>query len=120
MNYYYLNHINNYYVANILGIKMELEEIRTLSAAESDVKGTSLVTLYLPAGHNLWLAREHINSELRTAPNIKNKSVGKAVAEALRSISYQLKTMPELPPNGLVICSGKFSIPKNINSSSYV
>ena len=32
---------------------MELEEIRTLSAAESDVKGTSLVTLYLPAGHNL-------------------------------------------------------------------
>lgn len=32
---------------------MEIEKIRALSAAESDVRGTSLVTLYLPAGYNL-------------------------------------------------------------------
>lgn len=32
---------------------MELATIKLLSQAESDVKGTSLITLYLPANGNL-------------------------------------------------------------------
>ena len=32
---------------------MELDIIRTLSVAESDVRATTLVTLYLPTNYNL-------------------------------------------------------------------
>ena len=92
--------------------------MQQLSQAESDVKGTSLITLYLPSGGNLWLARDHINQELKTATNIKNRNVGKAVADALRSVSYQLKTLRDLPLNGLVICAGKYNIPTTTNDTT--
>ena len=92
---------------------MELNTIKQLAQAESNVRGTSLVTIYLPANGNLWLTRDHVAQELKTASNIKNKNVGKAVAEALRSIGYQLKVLKEVPTNGLVICGGSYSLPES-------
>jgi len=51
---------------------------------------------------------------LKTASNIKNKNVGKSVSEGLRSISYKLKTLSDIPDNGLVICAGQYSLPNTI------
>lgn len=56
--------------------------------------------------------REHANKEFKTASNIKNKNVGKAVKEAWRSIIYKLKILNELPTNGLTICAGRYKLPK--------
>lgn len=92
---------------------MEIDTIKQLAQAESNVRGTSLVTIYLPANSNLWLARDHVAQELKTASNIKNKNVGKAVAEALRSIGYRLKTLKDIPENGLVICGGSYALPES-------
>jgi peptide subunit release factor 1 (eRF1) len=58
-----------------------------------------------------------VNQELKTASNIKNKNVGKAVAESWRSVSYKLKTLGELPVNGLVICAGRYTSPKGIETT---
>ena len=87
---------------------MEIDIIKALASVESDVRGTSLVTIYIPAGSNLWLAREHVAQELKTTSNIKNKNVRKATTDALKSINYKLKTMSTLQENGLVICAGSF------------
>ena len=99
---------------------MVLEQIKALVGAESVVKGTSLITLYLPAGGNLWLSRDHVNAELKTTPNIKNKNLGKAVAAALRSISYQLKILSNIPPNGLVICAGDYSLNNEVANNQHL
>jgi peptide subunit release factor 1 (eRF1) len=57
-----------------------------------------------------------MNKELKTASNIKNKNVGKAVTEALRSVSYRLKILSDMPNNGLVICAGQYSFPNTIEN----
>ena len=62
------------------------------------------------------MARSLIEQESKTAANIKNKNVGKAVSEALRSIGYKLKILTSIPVNGLVICCGKF-VCQNITTS---
>jgi len=87
---------------------MELSTIKSLSNVESIVNGTSLITLYIPANNNLWLAVDHIDHETKTASNIKNKNVGKAVTIALKSVSYHLKNLQKIPTNGIVVCAGTF------------
>jgi len=54
--------------------------------------------------------------EIKTASNIKNKSVGKSVANALRKIQHELNQIKKLDPNGLVIFSGEYNI-KEIDST---
>ena len=99
---------------------MEIEIVERLVEAESNVKGTSLITLYLPSGGNIRLVRDHVNQELKTASNIKNKNVGKAVSEALRSVSYKLKTLSAIPDNGLVICAGQYTLPTAAEKRQYL
>jgi len=61
-----------------------------------------------------------VNQELKTASNIKNKNVGKAVTEALRSVSYQLKILSNLPTNGLVICAGRYNLHTDTINPQYL
>ena len=88
-------------------MQADIDKLHELTKATSVTNGTSLITLYLPAGMNLWLAREHIISESKLTSNIKSKQVGSAVTSALKSVSYQLKLLEEIPSNGMVIVAGE-------------
>jgi peptide subunit release factor 1 (eRF1) len=93
---------------------MEKSLIENLMLCESVLNGTNLVTLYIPVGTNLWLVRDHINKEIKTSTNIKNKNIGKSVKDALNSINYKLKMLDSIPPNGICLCAGNFNCPSNI------
>ena len=79
-----------------------------LSKATPLIRGTTLVTYTLPSYGNIWLSIEHLENELGTAKNIKDKNVRKAVNNALKSGIYQLKfcKKKKAPKNGLIMCSG--------------
>lgn len=87
---------------------MELDIIKSLLNVESASRGSSLVTLYVPANSNIWLVKDQIKQELKTASNIKNKTVSKEISEALHSISNALKTIVQIPVNGTVLLSGNY------------
>ncbi|MEM5872119.1 MAG: peptide chain release factor aRF-1 [Candidatus Aenigmatarchaeota archaeon] len=70
---------------------------------------TELVSVYIPAGYNIYKVAEQINSEKSTAQNIKSKTVRKNVLAALERIAQHLKLYRETPPNGLVIFAGNIS-----------
>jgi peptide chain release factor subunit 1 len=70
---------------------------------------TELVSVYIPAGFNLYKVVEQINNEKSTANNIKSKAVRKNVMSALERITQHLKLYKQTPPNGLVIFSGNIS-----------
>lgn len=70
---------------------------------------TEMVSVYIPAGFNLFKVVEQINNEKSTAQNIKSKAVRKNVMSALERITQHLKLYRQTPPNGLVIFSGNIS-----------
>jgi peptide chain release factor subunit 1 len=70
---------------------------------------TELVSVYIPAGFNLFKVAEQINNEKSTAQNIKSKAVRKNVLSALERITQHLKLYKQTPPNGLVIFAGNIS-----------
>jgi peptide chain release factor subunit 1 len=70
---------------------------------------TELVSVYIPAGFNLFKVVEQINNEKSTAQNIKSRSVRKNVSSALERITQHLKLYKQTPPNGLVIFAGNIS-----------
>ena len=98
---------------------MELEQIKLLATAESVLNGTSLITLYLPSNTNLWLVKDHFSKELKTASNIKNKNIGKSVAEALKLVQHQLKMITILPTTGMVLCAGTYQY-KDTTTNQYI
>jgi peptide chain release factor subunit 1 len=77
----------------------------------NDFRGrhTELVSIYVPAGFNLFKVVEQINNEKSTAQNIKSKSVRKNVMSALERITQHLKLYKQTPPNGLVVFAGNVS-----------
>ena len=99
---------------------MEVETIKALLNAESVIKGTTLLTIYLPSNSNIWLATEHINPELKTTANIKNKNVSRAVTNALKSVLYKLKTINKISEYGMVICAGEYGLPIGITQPQYL
>ncbi len=70
---------------------------------------TELVSVYIPAGHNLNNVVDQITNEKSTAQNIKSKTVKKNVMSALERIIQHLKLYKRTPENGLVIFSGNVS-----------
>ncbi len=79
----------------------ELEAIRG--------RHTELVSVYVPAGHNLNDVITQIKNEQSTASNIKSKSTRKNVVDALEKIVQHLRTFRQTPPNGLVVFCGNVS-----------
>lgn len=79
----------------------ELEAIRG--------RHTELVSVYVPAGGNLFDSIDQIKSEESTAENIKSKATRKNVVDALEKIVQHLRTFRKTPPNGLVVFCGNIS-----------
>jgi peptide chain release factor subunit 1 len=48
-----------------------------------------------------------MENEYGSASNIKDRENRQSVQQALRSTIYQLKQLKQLPPNGIVLFSGK-------------
>lgn len=112
INIFYLKYRYNRYMIT------DPELLQNLTQAISQINSTDLVTLYVPANNNLWLFVEHINKELSTAPNIKNKQLRKSVIQNLQTINYQLKTIKNIPETGLVVCAGNYTIKKTHTTNS--
>ena len=88
--------------------KNELEEkIEELK----DYKGrqTELITVYIPAGHDVNAVQRQLEAEKSTAKNIKSTSTRKNVTEALEKIVRYLKEFKKTPENGLAIFAGNVS-----------
>src|SRR3990172_10357110 len=75
------------------------------------IKGrhTELVTVYVPAGYNLYEMISTLKNEQGTAENIKSKPVRKNVVSALDKIIRQLSFYRKTPPNGVAIFAGNIS-----------
>ena len=87
-----------------------METIEKLVNVKSVIGGTSLVTLYIEPSKNMWLFKDHIAKEIKTASNIKDKNVGKAVINALKMIQHKLNMLKSIPVNGVVLVSGDFKL----------
>ena len=99
-----------------------LTQLKGLMTAKSTIGSTTLVTLYVASGQNLWLARDLISTEIKTAVNIKSKQTSKLVISALKMLESKLKLYKETPSNGMVLFAGDFSLdlPTSTNHKSYV
>ncbi|MEM7813466.1 MAG: peptide chain release factor aRF-1 [Candidatus Aenigmatarchaeota archaeon] len=75
------------------------------------IKGrhTELVTVYIPAGFNLYDMVSTLRSEQNTASNIKSKTVRKNVVSALEKILGHLALYKKTPENGLAVFCGNVS-----------
>ncbi|MEM5815312.1 MAG: hypothetical protein QXD89_02395 [Candidatus Aenigmatarchaeota archaeon] len=75
------------------------------------IKGrhTELVSVYIPAGYNIYDVINQIVEERSTAENIKSKTTRKNVVAALEKILQHLRLFKQTPPNGLVIFAGNIS-----------
>ncbi len=91
--------------------KIDKEELGELIEKLDKIRGrhTELVSVYIPAGHNINTVADQIESEKSTAKNIKSKTTQKNVVEALERIGRQLKQIQQTPSNGLVLFSGNVS-----------
>jgi len=80
----------------------ELEKIRG--------RHTELVTVLVPAGSNLNVVIDQLESEKSTARNIKSRTTQKNVIEAIERIVRQLRMLGQTtPPNGIAVYSGNVS-----------
>ncbi len=88
--------------------KNELEEI--INELEK-YKGrhTELITVYIPAGQNLYTVVDQLEAEKSTAKNIKSTGTRKNVSDALDKITRHLRNYKKTPENGLAIFSGNIS-----------
>lgn len=93
---------------NVIAMTKEDIQKRRLKDLVEELDGfrgrhTELVSVYIPAGFNLYKVVEQINNEKSTAQNIKSKAVRKNVMSALERITQHLKLYKQTPPNGLVV-----------------
>ena len=84
---------------------MSLPSVQNLS----DAKGyaSSLITYYIPAKSDLWLVTSHLTSELRTADCVKDRKNSKYIKKAITYALAYLKSLRQLPPNGLALFAGE-------------
>jgi peptide chain release factor subunit 1 len=72
-------------------------------------RATELITVYIPAGQNIYTVSDQLEAEKSTAKNIKSTGTRKNVGNALDKITRQLKEHKKTPENGLAIFSGNVS-----------
>ena len=87
------------------------EELRDLveELGSQKARATELITVYIPAGQNIYTVADQLEAEKSTAKNIKSTSTRKNVGNALDKITRQLKEYKKTPENGLAIFSGNIS-----------
>src|SRR3989338_5699359 len=67
---------------------------------------TEFVSVYIPAGYEIFKIIQHLAEEQGTASNIKSASTRKNVQGALEKMIQHLRGYPKTPINGLAIFSG--------------
>lgn len=85
-------------------LKEMVEELEVQKA-----RATELITVYIPAGQNIYTVSDQLEAEKSTAKNIKSTSTRKNVGNALDKITRQLKEYKKTPKNGLAIFCGNVS-----------
>jgi len=87
------------------------EELEELLEQLEKYKGraTELITVYIPAGQNIYTVADQLEAEKSTAKNIKSTSTRKNVSTALDKITRQLKSYKKTPENGVAIFCGNIS-----------
>jgi len=87
------------------------EELAELVETLEGIRGrhTELVTVLIPAGHNINTVVDQLEAEKSTAKNIKSTATKKNVIEALEKISRNLKIMGRTPPRGVAMYAGNVS-----------
>jgi len=83
-----------------------MAKLQTYQNARGD--GTSLVTLLLPAGYQIAIARQTMKNEYSTASNIKSRVNRLSVQRALRSLTQTLKAMNGIPDTGMALMAGSW------------
>ena len=84
------------------------EELSEVLEELSAIRGrhTELVSVLVPAGANLNVVIDQLESEKSTARNIKSKTTQKNVIEALERATRQLRMLgQQTPKNGIAIYS---------------
>ncbi len=91
--------------------KTSKSDLRELVDELENYKGraTELISVYIPAGQNIYTVADQLEAEKSTAKNIKSTSTRKNVTNALDKITRQLKEHKKTPENGLVLFSGNIS-----------
>lgn len=86
-------------------------ELRDVVEELEQYKGraTELVTVYIPAGQNIYTVADQLEAEKSTAKNIKSTATRKNVGNALDKITRHLKDYKKTPENGLALFSGNIS-----------
>jgi peptide chain release factor subunit 1 len=69
--------------------------------------GTSVVSLLIPTGASIMVARSRITSELTTTANIKDRGNRHSVIAALKAVSEQLSRIASIPSTGMAIYAGE-------------
>src|SRR3989338_4674261 len=87
------------------------QELRDIVDELEQYKGraTELVTVYIPAGQNIYTVADQLEAEKSTAKNIKSTSTRKNVGNALDKITRYLKDYKKTPEHGLAIFCGNIS-----------
>ena len=95
--------------------KSDLKRYRTKKLIEDlkDKRGfhTELISLYIPSDKKVSDIRGYLRNEISESQNIKSKLTRKNVLDSISSILGQLKTIPTIPEQGLIMFSG--AIPQN-------
>ncbi|KAL6045447.1 translation termination factor eRF1 [Balamuthia mandrillaris] len=68
--------------------------------------GTSLITLMIPANHQLAAVSKLLSQEMSASSSIKSTTNRKSVQSALKSIQHRVKQLRNPGPNGLAIFCG--------------
>lgn len=90
-----------------MDIDNNLEYLELLGNATAKITGTTLITLYIPSGSNIWLVNDEIKKEICSAINIKCKNVRTNVIKNLKLIQEKLPKY--VPENGLVVLAGNIN-----------
>jgi peptide chain release factor subunit 1 len=88
--------------------KDELRELIELLESYK-ARATELITVYIPAGQNIYTVADQLDAEKSTAKNIKSTSTRKNVGNALDKITRALKDYKKTPENGLALFAGNIS-----------
>ncbi|MEK6918006.1 MAG: peptide chain release factor aRF-1 [Nanoarchaeota archaeon] len=88
--------------------KDELDElVKELDTYKA--RATELITVYIPAGQNIYTVADQLEAEKSTAKNIKSTTTRKNVGNALDKITRCLKDYRKTPENGLALFAGNIS-----------
>ncbi len=100
-------------MADKMSIKpISREELQEIVGELSSIRGrhTELVSVIVPAGANINVVIDQLESEKSTARNIKSSTTRKNVIEALERATRQLRQFGQsTPKNGIAIYSGNVS-----------